>query len=171
MHANAALLEKLFTSLNKRNHQAMAECYHQDAVFRDIAFDLHGRGAIHGMWQMICEGRSNLRATYEVLNADDHSGRVSLVDDYTFYARDDSPTGSGREVHNVIDSEFRFRDGLIISHRDDCDARAWGQMAIGGFGGFLAGRLRFLRSRKARQKLDAFLAKRPRQTRSTPGTA
>jgi hypothetical protein len=87
MHANAALLEKLFTSLNKHSNQAMAECYHLDAVFRDIAFDLQGRGAIHEMWQMICQARSNLRATYEVLNADDHSGRVSLVDDYRFCAR------------------------------------------------------------------------------------
>jgi hypothetical protein len=165
MHANAVLLQKLFTGLNQHNDQVMTECYHAQAAFRDIAFDLRGKEQIHAMWQMICEGRSNIRATFEVVHADDQSGQVSLVDNYTFYASDDSPPSSGREVRNVIDSRFRFRDGFIIEHHDLCDARAWGRMALGGVAGFLAGRLRFLRSRKARQMLDRFLAKRAKEDR------
>src|SRR3954451_14875955 len=164
MHGDAVLLQKLFTALNQHNDEAMAECYHPNAAFHDIAFDLRGKEQIHGMWQMICQGRSNIRATFTIVHADDKTGHVRVVEDYTFYASDDSPPSSGRKVHNVIDSRFRFRDGLIIKHRDFCDARAWGRMAIGGVAGFLAGRLRFLRSRKARQKLDGFLAKRSKQS-------
>jgi hypothetical protein len=160
MNANTALLKKLFTGLGRHDHQAMAECYHSDAYFRDIAFDLRGKEQIQAMWQMICEGRSNIRATFEILEADGKCGRVRVVDDYTFYPDEDTPTSEGRKVHNVIDSRFGFQDGLIIEHRDSCDARAWGRMAVGGVGGFLAGRLRFLRSHKARQKLSRFLAAR-----------
>jgi hypothetical protein len=58
MHANVVLLQKLFTSLNEHNHQAMADCYHAEAAFRDIAFDLRSKEQIHAMWQMICEGRA-----------------------------------------------------------------------------------------------------------------
>src|SRR5436309_9608022 len=122
MHANAILLRKLFTGLNQHDHRVMAECYHPKAVFRDIAFHLRGQKRIDEMWQMICEGRSNIRANFEVVRADDKSGQVRLVDDYTLYASDDSPPSSGREVRNVIDSRFRFRDGLIIKHKDHCDA-------------------------------------------------
>jgi ketosteroid isomerase-like protein len=159
MHPSAVLIEKLFGALDRHDPRAMAECYHSDAVFRYIAFSLRGKREIDAMWRMICGGRSNIRATCEVIEADDHTGRARVVDDYTFFESDDSPPSSGRPVHNVIDSNFRFRDGLIIEHTDVCDAAEWGRMAIGGVRGFLAGQLRFLRSRKARQKLDAFLAK------------
>ena len=78
-------------------------------------------------------------------------GKVKLVDDYTF-------SDTGRPVHNVIESRFRFEDGLIIEHVDHCDARAWGRMALGGVKGWLAGRVRFLRSSKANSLLDKFIA-------------
>jgi len=149
-HSNAELLQRLFTSLDRHDHREMATCYHADATFTDIAFDLRGRKLIHAMWHMICE--TDIRASFHVLEVDDRVGRVNLVDDYTF-------TSTGRAVHNVIDSHFRLRDGLIIEHQDLCDARVWAAMALGGVSGFLAGRLRFLRSYRAQQMLQAFMAK------------
>ena len=53
MHANAALLNRLFAALQERDPVAMASCYDREARFRDIAFDLEGRG-IADMWRMIC---------------------------------------------------------------------------------------------------------------------
>ena len=149
MHPHALLLERLFTSLNRRDHNAIAECYHTNATFRDIAFDLHGKEEIHNMWRMICAG--DIRATFEVVQADDEQGRVRLIDEYTF-------SDTGRKVRNVIDSQFRFDDHLVIEHRDVCDPRAWASMAIGGVGGFLAGRVAVLREVKARRKLAKFVA-------------
>lgn len=57
---------------------------------------------------------------------------------------------------DAIESRFRFRDGLITEHLDDCDAKAWADAAIGGVGGFLAERFRFLRAWKAKEKLKRF---------------
>jgi len=153
MHANAALLQRLFTALDQHDHQTMGTCYHSAATFRDIAFDLRGKQRIQGMWHMICEG-SDLRATFEVVHANDEDGRVNLVDHYTF--RD-----TKRKVRNVIESRFRFRDGLIVEHTDDCDARAWAAMALGGVGGVLAGRFRVLRSWKGNKKLASFIRAHP----------
>ncbi len=134
----------------------MASCYHPDAGFRDIAFDRRGRGEIHGMWRMICN--SDIRVKFEIVDADDGAGRVKLIDVYTFGVSK-KPPDPGRRVVNAIESRFRFEDGLIRRHDDHCDAKDWARQALGeGLSGFLAGRIRPLRSRAAKAKLDAFLA-------------
>jgi hypothetical protein len=150
MHPNGLLLRRLFMALDVHDHQTMAECYAPAASFRDIAFNLEGKPKIHAMWQIICES-SDLRATFEVVHADDVEGRVPLIDHYTY--RD-----TKFKVRNVIDARFRFENGLIVQHRDYCDAKAWAAMAFhGGVRGFLAGRFRFVRARAAEAKLKAFM--------------
>ena len=149
MHPNATLLHRLFTALNNDDHATMAACYHPEATFHDIAFNLKRRARIHGMWHMICE-RSDVKATFSIVQADDIEGRVNLVDDYTF-------SDTGKPVRNVIESRFRFQDGLIVQHDDVCDPRAWATMALGeGVTGYLAGRIRLMRSLKAHSKLRKF---------------
>jgi hypothetical protein len=159
MPDTAALLDKLFTSLDKHDDRAMASCYHDSAHFRDIAFDLDGRKQIHSMWAMICDG--DIRVQFEILEANDRFGRVKLVDTYTFGTSKDS-LRPGRPIRNSIESSFIFKDGLILRHDDDCDPKAWAKSALAnGFIGFFAGRIRLLRSHKARSLLAAFVAKHP----------
>ena len=155
MHPNALLLERLFFSLNQHDHEAMAACYHSQATFTDIAFNLHGRHQIHAMWHMICkpgDHTSDICAMFNVIHANDQRGWVNLVDDYTF-------SSTGRRVTNVIDSHFRFKDGLVAEQHDFCDARTWASMAVGGLSGFLAAEFHSLRSFKARQMLNKFVEK------------
>jgi|SRR5215831_4025058 len=155
MHNNALLLQRLFSSLNDHNHAAMAECYHSNATFTDIAFDLRGKEQIHAMWHMICQPgdhTSDIRAMFHVIHADDRSGWVNLIDEYTF-------SETGHKVTNVIDSYFRFEDNLIIEQHDFCDPRAWAAMAVGGVRGFFAAQSHFLRGFKARQMLRRFVDK------------
>jgi ketosteroid isomerase-like protein len=162
MHPNGLLLRRLFTALDAHDHPTMAACYAPAASFRDIAFDLEGKPDIHGMWQMICE-RSDIRATFEVVHADDGEGRVALVDHYTF-------SDTKFKVRNVIDARFRFENGLIVQHHDHCDARAWAAMAFhGGVRGFLAGRFRFVRSRAAKAKLKTFMDGQAAQSAARAG--
>jgi hypothetical protein len=149
MHPNALLLERLFSALNRKDHEAMAACYHPAATFDDIAFALRGRAEIHDMWRMVCAG--DIRATVDVTRADDRTGEVRVVDDYTF-------SDTGRHVRNVIASRFMFQDGFVLTHADTCDPVAWAAMAMGGVNGFLAGRVGPLRRFKARRKLAAFVA-------------
>jgi len=37
-------------------------------------------------------------------------------------------------VHNIIDAQFTFRDGLIASHRDRFDFWSWSRQALGAPG-------------------------------------
>lgn len=152
MHPQASLLEKLYTCLDGKDHEGMAACYHSEAEFQDIAFTLRGKKQIHAMWHMISE--TDLRASFTVRQIDDQSGTVDLVDEYTF--RD-----TGRRVRNVIRSEFHFRDGLIIEHRDSCDALKWGVQALGPVKGLLSWLIPSKRRAGAMEKLDKFIASHP----------
>lgn len=150
MHSNAQLIERLFTSLSHRDPQSMADCYHPDARFRDIAFDLRGKEQIHTMWRMICAG--DIHATPKLVHVDDDTALVQLLDVYTFRA---GPGAPGKKVLNAIISRFEFEDGLIAEQQDFCDPMLWADQAIGGWGGLLAGRCRWVRARAARKKLLA----------------
>ena len=99
----------------------MAACYHVNATFVDIAFDLRGRKQIHAMWHMICqpEGHaSDIGALFNIIYAEETRGWVNVVDEYAL-------SSTGRRVINVIDSHFCFEDGVILKHHDFCDPRAW----------------------------------------------
>lgn len=152
MHANEQLLTRLFDCLNAHDHQGMADCYHEQATFRDIAFSLAGQQQIHAMWEMICsdndQGKSDIVVEEKEISANDSTGRAVVVDEYTF--RD-----TQRRVVNQINSEFEFRDGKIIKQLDRCDPVSWASQAIGGFRGFIAGHLAFIRRWKAMTKLKA----------------
>ena len=152
MHPHAALLAELYGCLTSKDHQGMAACYHPDATFHDIAFTLRGKKRIHAMWHMIAE--TDLHAAFTVSGADDKIGAADLVDDYTF--RD-----TGRRVHNVIRSEFRFRDGLIVEHQDSCDALKWGMQALGPVKGLLSWLIPTSRRAKAKTKLEKFVDRHP----------
>ena len=152
MHPNAQLVERLYSALSRHACQDMAVCYSADATFRDIAFNLQGRKKIGAMWGMVCD--TDIEVTFQVVQADDESAVACIVDDYTF-------SETGRRVRNVIESKFRFGNGLIIEHVDSCDARLWAAMAMGGVSGFFAGRFRLLRRWKAAQLLRDYEAKHP----------
>jgi hypothetical protein len=158
MHQNAALLSRLFTALDQHDHTTMASCYHPDATFRDIAFDLAGQRRIHAMWHMVSE--SDIRVAVEHVEAGEREGYARFVDTYTFGAGRGSGR-PGRLVRNPIEARFWFEGEQIIRELDSCDARAWASAALGGASGFLAGRVRLLRSAVARSKLDAFIERHP----------
>ena len=151
MHPNEQLLTKLFQCLNAHDHKGMADCYHENATFKDIAFKLDNKKQIHAMWNMICSPNkdrvpSDIKATVQELTANDSTGRAAVVEDYTY--RD-----NGNEVHNKITSKFEFRDGLIFKQEDDCDPVHWASQAFGGVLGFIPGRVEFIRRYLAMNKL------------------
>jgi len=160
MHPNHDLLDRLYTALNKRDHDAMAACYTPDAHFRDIAFDWDKRDGIHTMWRMICS--REIHATFAIIDADETHGFAGAVFSYKFGASED-PSRPGRPVCNPTISTFTFHKGRIVRQEDCCDAKAWARMAIGnGPKGFLAGRIRLLRSATAKAKVAAFLRREAR---------
>lgn len=127
MHPNAALIHRFYDSFAALDAAGMQACYHPEVVFSDPAFG-ELRGAEAGaMWAMLCARATDLQVSATDVQADDQRGRAHWEARYTFGQ-------TGRPVHNRIDAEFEFRDGLIIRHTDTFDFYAWARQALGPAG-------------------------------------
>lgn len=151
MQDNVERITRFLAAFQSLDHRTMADCYCPDAAFEDIAFQVGGDD-IGIMWRMICEKGIEV-VIDEPPRIEGHRVVAKITDTYLF---GDPP---GRKVVNPITCYFTFRDGLIETHIDECDPIHWADQAIGGFQGWLAGRVGFLRRRKARKKIEAFKQK------------
>lgn len=134
-HANVELLNRFYRAFAALDADTMAACYAPDASFQDEVFALDGREQIAGMWRMLCaatraKGMDAWSLQFSGVDADDRQGRAHWEARYRFSA-------TGRKVHNVIDAQFAFRDGLIASHRDRFDFWSWSRQALGAPGWLL----------------------------------
>ncbi len=157
MHPNAALIERFYLALRRRDASAMASCYHPEVHFSDEAFDLHGDDA-GLMWHMLCSRGRDMQVEYGQIVADDSTGSAHWEARYTF-------SSTGRKVHNIIDASFGFRDGLIVRHLDRFSFWRWSRQAL-GMPGLLLGWSGFLR-RKVRATAAASLLAYGRKSPST----
>ena len=124
MLSNHELIQKFYTAFAARNAEQMVDCYHQEIHFSDPVFT-HLNGADAGdMWRMLCELGTDLEIEFSELHADQETGRAHWNANYTF-------SQSNRKIHNSIDAEFEFRDGLIVRHIDRFDLYKWMCMALG----------------------------------------
>lgn len=126
---HVALIQRFYAALGRRDGDAMAACYADDATFDDPAFSLRGP-EVGDMWRMLCTRGKDLAVEASGIAADEQSGKAHWVATYTF-------SGTGRRVVNRIDARFAFRDGLIVQHVDSFDLWRWSSQALGPVGRLL----------------------------------
>lgn len=131
MHANAQTIERFYEAFSRRDHAGMAASYHREVAFSDPVFPALSGWRACAMWRMLCERGTDLIVTASGIAANDGAGRAFWEAHYTF-------SQTGRPVHNKIQAEFTFRDGLILTHRDTFDLHRWAGQAM-GFPGKLLG--------------------------------
>lgn len=152
-HPNDQLIERFYTAFNAGDGDTMAACYAPEVRFSDPVFpDLRGSRA-GAMWKMLTSVPGDLRVELREHQAEETSGSAHWVAYYTF-------TETGRPVVNDIQASFRFRDGLIVEHRDEFDFHAWARQALGPVG-LLLGWTPIVRSavrKKAGGKLEEYTA-------------
>jgi hypothetical protein len=158
---NAVLLQRFYGAFAALDAATMATCYAADAQFQDEVFALRGRDQIAAMWDMLCtatrdKGRDAWSLSWSQIAADDETGRAHWEAHYRFSA-------TGRHVHNIIEARFRFRDGLIVEHRDRFDFPAWSRQAL-GLSGWLLGGTQALRRKVAARAAANLAAFRQRTT-------
>ncbi|NQU37740.1 MAG: nuclear transport factor 2 family protein [Actinobacteria bacterium] len=130
--AHVALIATFYAAFAEGDAETMVACYHPDVVFADPGFgQLRGDDA-KNMWRMLCRSAKDLVVATTDIAAADGRGQAHWEADYTF--------STGRKVHNVIDAEFDFAEGLIIRHTDTFDFARWSGQAF-GLPGQLIGRV------------------------------
>lgn len=149
MSVESELIERFYHAFQQRDATTMGACYHPQAHFSDPVFtDLDADG-VRAMWAMLCARGKDLRIEFSDVRTGDGRGHAHWEAWYSFSA-------TGRKVHNAIDADFEFRDGLILRHADRFDFHRWAGQALGLAGRVLGG-TGFLR-RKVRRQAAAGLA-------------
>ncbi|AVP96356.1 ketosteroid isomerase [Ahniella affigens] len=155
-------IEQFYQAFARLDGEAMTAFYAPDAWFEDEAFSLRGRVEVGGMWQMLCaavkaKGKDVWKLDYSGIRSEHGKVLAHWEPVYRFSA-------TGRMVHNIIDAEFEFRDGLIVGHRDRFDFNRWAKQALGPMPVLLLGWTPLLRNKvrnTARANLNKFLAQQP----------
>ena len=129
---NDALIARFYASFAALDGDSMQGCYTIDAHFADPVFTLQGREQIGGMWRMLCDtirnkGRDAWKLAVSGIESDVAGGRAHWEPVYRF-------STTGRLVHNIVDAQFTFKDGLIATHRDAFEFWRWSRQALGPMG-------------------------------------
>ena len=136
---NRALITRFYEAFARRDGAAMAACYHPEARFSDPAFPNLRGAEIGAMWTMLCQRAQEFSLTFRDVQADASRGTAHWEAKYLF-------SKTGRHVHNIIEAEFSFKDGLIVAHDDRFDFWRWSRQALGP-AGLLLGWSGFLRAK------------------------
>ena len=121
---NAELVERFYEAFRNGQGHTMAAMYHKDATFEDPAFGVLKGEMIGRMWIMLTSRSKDLKVNYTNISADQNSGRCSWTADYTF-------SKTGKPVHNIVEATFTFKDGKILTHKDDFNFYRWSRQALG----------------------------------------
>lgn len=108
----------------------MQSCYHDNATFSDPVFQNLDSRDVKAMWQMLLTSSKDLRVEFDFIKANDGHGSARWEAWYSF-------SRTGRNVHNIIEAKFEFRDGLIFRHTDHFNFWRWSRQALGNSGLFL----------------------------------
>ncbi len=154
MNEDIELVTRFYKAFQNKDAQIMASFYHPDAQFEDEVFTLQGEDIGH-MWAMLCTRGKDMTLTFRDVELNS-AGQVTCHWEpiYTF-------SGTGRKVHNRIDTVIEMKDGKIWKQTDMFSFWRWASQAL-GFPGMLFGWVPFLKAkvqRSANQSLEDFKAK------------
>lgn len=149
------IITRFYDAFARKDAEGMAACYHDDVTFSDPVFiGLKGEEA-RDMWRMLCERGADLRVEVSNVHMAGDVGHAHWDAHYSFGPKK-------RPVQNRIDATMRFRDGLIVEHRDQFDFWKWTRMAVGPAGTILgwSPMLQNAVRKQARKGLADFRARR-----------
>lgn len=152
------IIHRFYDAFQKADAQGMIACYHDDIIFCDPAFGVLKGSDAKAMWTMLCQNARDLKIEYSNVQADNNKGTAHWEAWYTF-------SQTGRNVHNIIDAKFEFKDGKIIKHTDDFNLRNWAKQAL-SFKGFLLGGTAFFQ-KKLQEQTQKSLSKFKQQQGQT----
>jgi len=146
------LIEQFYLAFSNMDAEKMVGFYHDDVVFEDPAFGILNGEHAKNMWRMLIASQKG--KTFTVKASDfrftDRKGFAHWEAQYQF-------SQTGRQVHNIIEAEFEFKDGKIIKHTDSFDLHQWAKQAM-GFKGFLLGGTGFFK-KKLQEQTNRLLRK------------
>lgn len=146
-HPNFILLDRFYNSFKRKDVTAVQHCYAENATFNDEAFKDLDTFHVRMMWEMLIKRGKDLEIEYQILEADNQSGKAKWIAHYIF-------SSTKRKVENHIHSSFRFSNGKIIEQHDMFGLMRWARQAL-GLMGFLFGGTKFLHAKIRKNAHDS----------------
>lgn len=112
------------------NYEEMQKAYHPNARFSDPVFGDLTSEQVKTMWEMLLTTGPDLQIAFSNVHATETDGSCRWEAWYTF-------SKTGRMVHNVVMSNFKFQDNLIVRQDDQFSLWRWSRFALGWPGIFL----------------------------------
>ena len=149
-----SIIENFYQAFDALDSEGMVKCYHSEVKFEDPAFGMLTGEKAKNMWRMLCSSQKGKNFKVEVsgieYNEVTEVGRAHWEAHYLF-------SKTGRKVHNIIDAEFKIKDGKIIEHIDRFDLYSWSKQAL-GLSGYLIGWSGYFKN-KLNAQTNALLSK------------
>tara|TARA_R110001592_G_scaffold359369_2_gene665908 strand:+ start:16104 stop:16571 length:468 start_codon:yes stop_codon:yes gene_type:complete len=124
MSDDIELVNQFYTAFQNKDAATMASFYHPEASFEDEVFTLQGEDIGH-MWTMLCARGKDMTMTFkDVISTSKNQVSCHWEPIYTF-------SGTGRKVHNRIDTRIELKDGKIWKQRDVFSFWSWASQALG----------------------------------------
>ena len=155
MHPNEKLLYSFYSHLGRLNAPGMCQCYQREVVFSDPIFPSLKSWEAAAMWHMLCDRSAEINVDVLDIHADDERGVAKWEARYVY-------SDTGRPVHNIITSKFKFYQGKVIRQKDDFDLWRWSRMALGAKGVLLGWSSAFQEKLRqmARRRLKQYIRKK-----------
>lgn len=153
MHPNETLIHSFYQAFQRKDYEAMKQCYHPEAVFNDEVFRNLNAYEAGMMWEMLIKNGRDLELEYSGVEAGGTSGRAVWTARYSF-------SKAKRKVVNTIHASFEFRDGKIIRHTDRFGFYRWARQAFGlpglllGWTGWFKGQVRARVKERLREYME-----------------
>lgn len=159
MKPNEQIIEEFYSGFAAANSDTMNSCYHPEVVFQDPVFGVLQSQDVRDMWEMlIAKSAGNIAIKFSNVVSVGNTGTTNWNADYVF-------SSTNRKVHNVVQAQFEFKDGLIYRHVDSFDLYAWSKQAM-GLKGLLLGWTPFFKRKiqqTALQSLRSFQRKKEKK--------
>jgi ketosteroid isomerase-like protein len=152
MNSNEQLIQHFYTSFQRKDVQAMQDCYAVDATFSDPVFTNLNAAEVRSMWAMLLKSGKDMRIEFKNIKSNEDGATTEWDAWYTF-------STTGNKVHNSIKASFLIGNGKIIKHTDHFDFYRWARQAL-GLTGILLGWTSFLRNKistTAKKNLKSFM--------------
>lgn len=144
------LINAFYDAFQNLDGKKMVSFYHKDIIFEDPTFGILEGNRAKAMWQMLCESQKGKNFRVEASDITENTAHWEAF--YNF-------SKTGRKVHNKIDAQFEFKDGLIIGHKDTFNLHNWAKQAM-GFKGWILGNTSFFKRKLQSQTnylLDSYI--------------
>ncbi|MFD1552275.1 nuclear transport factor 2 family protein [Putridiphycobacter roseus] len=153
MTKQADLIKQFYEGFAEKNAAKMIACYHPDVKFEDPAFGKLSSARARGMWEMLMSNKDAVQKfSFDNIQVNGDTGTANWIAEYVF-----GP--NKRKVVNHVKANFKFKDNLIIEHKDEFSMWKWSRQAL-GLAGTILGWSPIIKNKvqsTANQRLDAYM--------------